>query len=132
MNISDKDFELYEKTISAERLKSFALHNRNISTIDDLKEYYIANTILSQAFYPILSTIEITLRNAIDSTFKKLLDNNWLEQEYKNNKILYQKDYEKFKTAYDKIKDKYKDKFTPGKVIAELHFGFWTALCSKR
>lgn len=132
MNISDKDFELYEKTISVERLKSFALHNRNISTIDDLKEYYIANTILPQAFYPILSTIEITLRNAIDVTFKKLLDNNWLEQEYKNNKILYQKDYEKFKTAYDKIKDKYKDKFTSGKVIAELHFGFWTALCSKR
>ena len=38
MNISDKDFELYEKTISVERLKSFAQHNRNISTIDDLKE----------------------------------------------------------------------------------------------
>lgn len=131
MVVSEQDLEMYRKTISIERLKSFALHNKNVITFKDLKEYYIANIMISQVFYPILSTIEITLRNAIDATFKNLLGDNWLEQEYQHNNILHKKDYDKFKIAYEKIKDKYKSKFTTGKVIAELHFGFWTTLCSK-
>lgn len=132
MAISEQELEIYRKTVSVERLKSFSVHNKNIVTLKDLKEYYIANIMISQAFYPILSTIEITLRNAIDTTFKNLLGENWLEQEYLNNNILHQQDYNKFKISYEKIQDKYKDKYTPGKVIAELHFGFWTTLCSKR
>ena len=132
MPISEQELEIYRKTISVERLKSFNVHNKNVITFKDLKEYYIANIMISQAFYPILSTIEITLRNAIDSTFKNLLGDDWLEQEYQCNTILHPKDYEKFKTSYEKIQHKYGDNFTSGKVIAELHFGFWTTLCSKR
>lgn len=132
MAISEQELEIYRKTVSVERLKSFSVHNKNIVTLKDLKEYYVANIKISQAFYQILSTIEITLRNAIDITFKNLLGENWLEQEYLNNYILHQQDYNKFKTSYEKIKNKYKNKFTSGKVVAELHFGFWATLCSKK
>lgn len=132
MTISDENLKIYSKTISIERLKSFAHHNKNVITVKDLKEYYIANIMISQAFYPILSAIEISLRNAIDTTFKNILGNDWLKQEYYNNTILYPKDYDKLKIAYDKIKNTYGSNFSYGKVIAELHFGFWTNLCSKK
>ena len=132
MVILNHELEIYRKTISIERLRSFALHNKNVITLKDLKEYYIANVMISQVFYPILSTLEISLRNAIDATFCQILGDNWLEQEYQNNKILHKKDYDKFKTAYEKVQSKYDNNFSTGKVIAELHFGFWTTLCSKR
>ena len=71
MTIIEKEFEQYKTTLSIERLKSF-MQNEN-DTIDVLIERYVNNIRISQALYPELSILEVTLRNAINTTLCKYI-----------------------------------------------------------
>ena len=87
---------------------------------------------ISQALYPELSMLEVTLRNSIDTMLKSCISETWLEDEVQKQKILSNHDHEKLITVYNDTKKEYKNRdFTLGKVIANLNFGFWTNLCSK-
>ena len=63
---------------------------------------------------------------------KNLFGENWLEEEVKYNKFLTSYDYDTLKKAYNDTKEKYLDKYSIGKVISNINFGFWTNLCSKK
>ena len=78
-----KELNKYQSTISIERLMSFVLPEENLQNIplDILIKRYEENILISQAFYPILSTIEIILRNAIDTMLKTKFGENWIEKE---------------------------------------------------
>ena len=103
-------------------------------TIDVLLERYVNNIRISQALYPELSILEVTLRNAINTTLCKYISDTWIEDEMRHQKILLD-NYDRnalIKTYNDIKKDCMPDMFTVGKIIANLNFGFWTNLCSKK
>ena len=131
MSISDEELKQFDSTIGIERLKSFANHN-SVLNITELLDCYINNIRLSQAFYPILSILEIRLRNSINTMLKTYYSPEWLEIEYREHNILLEDDYNKLINAYDKIQKNYNLDFSFGKVLSELNFGFWTNLCSKK
>ena len=130
MTIIENELEQYKTTLSIERLKSF-MQNEN-DTIDVLLERYVNNIKISQALYPELSILEVTLRNAINTTLCKYISDTWIEDEIQHQKILSAHERNLLINAYNDIKNECPAAdFTIGKVIANLNFGFWTNLCSK-
>lgn len=75
--IDKKEFEKYCTTTGFERIVSFISLENN--TEDKVIDSYNDNIKISQALYPELSVLEITLRNAIDTVFKRQFGENWLE-----------------------------------------------------
>lgn len=131
MAITKEEIDKYASSISVERLLSFK--HDDSDTIDILIARYKANIQISQALYPELSILEITLRNAINSTLCKNISPTWLEDEIQQQYILSDQEHTKLLRAYNDTMKEYKQqRFTIGKVIANLNFGFWTGICSKR
>lgn len=131
MAITKEELEKYASTISVERLRSFIQSEED--TLDIILERYRNNIRISQALYPELSILEVTLRNAINLTFCKHISETWIEDEIQQQKILAEQEHAKLLRAYNETMKEYKQqRFTIGKVIANLNFGFWTGLCSKR
>ena len=127
------DTKKYSLTYSSERLFSFAYSEND--TISDIITNYADNIKISQSIYPELCTLEVILRNAIDSTLKNNISQTWLEDEINNNALLDASEYKTLIKAYYNTKDDCKaasKDFTTGKVIANLSFGFWTNLCVKK
>lgn len=130
MTVTIEELKPYASTLSVERLLSFKVDDND--TIDTLIQRYKTNLRISQALYPELSTLEVTLRNAIDTMLKTCISETWLEDEIKQKRILTDHEHAKLITAYNDIKKEYDDSdFSIGKVIANLNFGFWTNMCSK-
>lgn len=93
-------------------------------------DLYKWNVALCEALYPLLHTIEIAMRNRLDIEIGKLLnDENWLLN--RNERIL-----ERLNEHWQQKIDHYirdlrkKGKLDEGHLVAELSFGFWTALLS--
>lgn len=131
--VNHEDLEKYDILYSVERLSAF-IYSPN-DTIDDIKSRYNHNVKISQALYPELCTLEVVLRNAINTTLKNKISKTWLEDEIKNNKLLKKEDYKLLKSAYEITKkecDSNNKPITNGKIIANLNFGFWTNLCMKK
>ncbi len=131
--MNQNELENYATTYSAERLKSFIYSKED--TIDDIIQHYSDNMQISQALYIDLCTLEIILRNAIDTVFKSCFSENWLENEIKNNSLLDKNDYQILLNAYELTLKECKSsakEMTTGKIIANLTFGFWTNLCTKK
>jgi hypothetical protein len=80
------------------------------------------NILLAEALYPLLQLIELGLRNNIDHAFKEKFGSNWLSQEFL---------HEKEKELVDKIRKELNERKISvyhDTIIAELNYGFWTAL----
>jgi hypothetical protein len=87
-------------------------------------ENYEKNLIISKKYYIPLSILEVSLRNAINSHFETMYGRGWLlnqSQFLRNDLIL------KINEAKSKIL-KREEKISKEKLVAELSFGFWTAL----
>lgn len=95
-----------------------------------LLEKYIYNLKLSEAFYPALSLLEITLRNRICNAIEKLICKDWFLQELNNQNILADKEYQKLLESANKIRKSGK-KITNDRLISEMTLGFWIHLCTK-
>lgn len=99
-------------------------------SIDILIERYIYNLKLSEAFYPSLSLLEITLRNKICNAIEKLICRDWLINELKTQNILENKEYQKLLESANKIKKAGKT-ITNDRLVSEMTLGFWIHLCTK-
>ena len=99
-------------------------------SIDILIEIYIYNLKLSEAFYPALSLLEITLRNKICNAIEKLICKDWLINELKIQNILENKEYQKLLDSANKIKKAVKT-ITNDRLVSEMTLGFWIHLCTK-
>ena len=64
------DRKAIERIISIERLEPYLKHHSN--DFDKAVEHYKANIEISEAFYPLLSILEIGLRNNFDYQLKRL------------------------------------------------------------
>ena len=111
--------------ISAGRLKPYGNDNINI-----ILQKYIYNLKLSEALYPALSLLEITLRNRICNAVEKLICKDWLIQELSKKNILNDKEYHKLLEAANKL-EKTGKKISNDRLISEMTFGFWVHLCTK-
>lgn len=86
---------------------------------------YKANIELSEAFYPVLSVLEICLRNAVNEQLKvHFNDPYW----FKNHLPTEFRPF--IEEAERKILSQYKT-ITADKIIAELNFGFWNRLFNR-
>lgn len=129
MAVKDNKISIIEHVISKERLSSY-----KFDTNDDfgiLFERYLFNVKISESFYPVISALEIALRNRLHNAVAKLKSENWLISEISTQNILSLNERNILLEAYNKLKNKYKKEPPIGAIIAELTFGFWINLCKK-
>lgn len=88
-------------------------------------EYYQLNTQIAESLYPLLSNLEIVLRNAIHNSFSiHFKDTNWYSQ------VNYPELQDQINIAKSKITAS-KNQITIDKLVSELTLGFWTSLFNK-
>ncbi len=111
-----------EDSLSTERLEAYRRYPGERSF--DALLRYLWNTELCASFYPLLQHLEVALRNAMHAALsKKYTNDRWFD----TTGLLDRFQSDQIAKAKDKIKRR-KERETPGKVVAELEFGFWTAL----
>jgi hypothetical protein len=131
------DFSKHEQLFSHFRLRRYL--TACSGDADRAVKLYRANIQLSQAYYPLISVLEVALRNAIDIQVSKFfLDNDWLitqRANFANHPAMVYKDKwgnkqpdhffsEKIYGAEQKLRYRGVN-LTHGKLLAELMFGFW-------
>jgi len=101
------------KFITSKRLSSYTNIGEYESNLQQSKEYYIP-----------LSILEVALRNSINSLFERFYGLGWLTAgaQFLRGDLL-----AKIDDAKEKLRVRNED-ITKDKLVAELSFGFWTAL----
>jgi len=97
-------------------------------------QFYKANLKIAQAFHPLLGLLEVVLRNQINLVLSAhFSDNDWIINQrtgFMSDSSLSRSRFY-LRTEVDNAINRLSRKrvrITSGKVIADLHFGFWTAL----
>jgi len=123
------DSKALERIFSTERLQPYLKrHNDNYSFAID---HYRANILISESFYPLISILEIGLRNGVNNQLiTKFSGSEWFENK-DFIKIASSFQIETISKARNSILQEKKE-ITPGRIIAELSFGFWTSLFDAR
>lgn len=88
---------------------------------------YLWNIMLCESLYPLLNLGEITLRNR----FHQILSQHFQREDWFDDVWLDPRDYSKIKEAKQKIVRR-RLEVTPGRIVSELTFGFWTSLLDVR
>lgn len=125
-------YKTFEKNLSYPRLSRYLfLSNGNKPKTIKL---YKANLQVSRSFYPLLSILEIVIRNSIDEVLTSYFnDTDWIINQQNgfmaDNSLRRGNFYLKTEVsrAIQKIRQN-RSRVTSGKVIAEQTFGFWTSL----
>ena len=117
------------KYLSQPRLNKFIHHFP--SDYNKALLLYRSNVRLSQAFYPLLSILEVSVRNALDIQLSAHFhDPEWLLHQTAgtfNDPELGRSRYPyRLRNAIQKVHRHLGAEYTPGKLIAELTFGIWT------
>lgn len=116
---------IIEKIISNERLQPYLTYHKNDR--EKAIQHYKSNILISEAFYPLLSILEIGLRNSIDFQLnKRFNDKNWFENR-EFIKIASRFQIDRISDARTNILSEKKE-ITSGRIISGLSFGFWTSL----
>jgi hypothetical protein len=120
---------LIDRIISRERLEPYLILHQ--ADIDKAMLHYKSNILISESFYPLLAVLEIGLRNSIDYQLtKRFNDRHWYENmEFIRIATRFQID--RISDAKSNILSEKKE-ITPGRIISELSFGFWTSLFDVR
>jgi hypothetical protein len=114
--------------ISKSRLNSYKFNDDEDFIV--LLRRYIYNIQISESFYPVLSMLEIALRNRINNAIHSFIKKDWLLSEIKSQKLLLDNEYKILLNSYKKLKLKNKN-ITQEALISELSLGFWINLCKK-
>ncbi len=111
------------QSISSERFEPYA---KRTETREQGLHLYWENIRESKEFYPILSVLEVLLRNKINESCIVHFENpNWLLENLPSELANQVKDIK------EKLR-KSKKEITNSRVLAELNFGFWTILFNRR
>lgn len=120
---------LLNRIISNDRIQPYL--NRHNYMLNKAIRHYQSNILISESFYPLLALLEVGLRNSMDYQLTKLFnDRNW----YENRNFFHiasRFQIERISDAKATIQSERKE-VTPGRIIAELSFGFWTSLLDTR
>ncbi len=91
---------------------------------------YLWNSALSEAMYPLLQALEITFRNALHSNLSQRFSANGQDWYAPAIQLLHPPEVDEASKAIGRL-TRAKKGITPGRVVAELSFGFWTTLLSR-
>ncbi len=118
------DINDLEKLLSQKRLSTYY----NLFPNDKSKaiEYYRLNMQISESLYPLLSNLEITLRNSIHNSFAVHFKSTDWFLKLKQPELFDQVNVAKRKILTGD------NQMTADRVVAELTFGFWTTLFNKQ
>ncbi len=123
------EIQAIERIISKERLGPYLKYHSG--DFEKAVAHYKANIEISETFYPMLSILEIALRNNLDFQLKrKFNDDNWFENS-EFIKIVSRFQIDRVSEARNNI-FREKKTITTGKIISELSFGFWTSLLDSK
>ncbi len=123
------EIQAIERIISKERLGPYLKYHSG--DFEKAVAHYKANIEISETFYPMLSILEIALRNNLDFQLKrKFNDDNWFENP-EFIKIVSRFQIDRVSEARNNI-FREKKTITTGKIISELSFGFWTSLLDSK
>lgn len=118
-----------EKIFSQEGLGPYIKYHSG--DFDMAVQHYKANIEISEAFYPLLSILEIGLRNNMDHQLKRRFgEENWFEHTA-FIEIVSRYQIDKLSEARSMIL-RHKKEITSGRIISELSFGFWTSLLDSK
>lgn len=115
-----------EPHISAERLQAYAVPCADGQADPKVTlARYLLNMALCESLYPALQNCEIALRNAIHQHLARLMGReDWYDASAFAMTPWGQEEIRKAKAKLHKLGKA----STPGRVVAELQFGFWTSL----
>jgi len=117
----DETLEKLERSISTERLFPY------LQLAENNRFYAIAlyewNTRVSEALYSIIQGLEVALRNSIH----EVLTDAYARPDWYEVAPLLEDQRRQIDQAKGRIQEDGRD-VTPGRVVAELMFGFWTSL----
>ena len=126
------DYQKLEDFISKPRLDRFLVSCGNSQS--RAMQLYSANVKVAQSFYPILNLFETFLRNSINNQLNNYFtDNAWIitqKNGFMNDNTLAPDYY--IKRQVQKAENNVRGTITPGKIISEQTFGFWTSLFEPR
>ena len=115
---------------SSNRLSSYKY---DINDTDSIAlERYLFNIEVSKSLYPLLSILEISLRNRINQAIENTTQKDWLMKELNSQNILQTGEFNKLQDAKQKLLKKGHKNFTKDDLIAELSLGFWIYLCGRK
>ncbi len=89
---------------SSKRLSSYKY---DVSDTDAIAlERYLYNIELSKSLYPLLSILEISLRNRLNNAIDTIIQENWLVKELNQQNILLPNEHKKLLEAKQKLLNK--------------------------
>lgn len=106
-----------------DKLISNYITSKRFAIYKDLHTYN-QNLKKAKSLYIPLSILEVSLRNSINNLFEKLFGAGWIINE---TSFLKHKEVQKITQAKTKLINN-KENITKDKLVAELTFGFWTAM----
>ncbi|HEV7866541.1 MAG TPA: hypothetical protein VGO90_02590 [Chthoniobacteraceae bacterium] len=112
--------------VSAERLRPYLAATHDLAAAIRL---YERNTALSEALYCPLQGVEIATRNALHLTLTGTFGATWFDA--LGTPTLHHEQLEKLTTARAQLQRRGVP-ITAGRMVAELSFGFWSAICARR
>lgn len=116
-----------KQALSSERLAAYQQRIGQDGNLN-LFSHYAWNMALSESLYPSLQMLEVALRNSLHHTASTTFGReDWFE----SPQILHMKDQPLLSKAKQTLQQQNKPP-TPGRIIAELNFGFWTSLLDSR
>jgi hypothetical protein len=108
---------------SEERLDGYLNHTTCNQSKTEALAAYSWNIELSQSLYPALQILEISLRNSLHQAISTHFDTeHWFELPF-----LHPSEKKQITQVINDLK-KRKKPIEPGRIVAELSFGFWTSL----
>jgi len=127
-NVSQTFFPEIRRALSSERFESYD-HSGSDSD-EKMLTRYLWNMALCRSLYPALQGLEIALRNSIHHAISSREGTDWW---FRKRHSVVQGGYGKSKVgnAIRRVRES-SNPLTPGRVIAELSFGFWTSLFNRR
>jgi len=115
------------KIISRDRLNGYFVQVKKKQGECDLLEayaYYSWNTLLSESLYASLQALEVSLRNSIQYNANLHFNNpRWFE----DPGIMHYSNIKNVEAAKERLR-RQKKNIDAGRIVAELHFGFWNSL----
>ncbi len=113
--------EIYD-AYSTDRLSGYGVGG---ATREEVLARYLWNTALSESLYPALQNLEVVFRNRIHAAATSRFSSDvWYDR------VVLDRDRQQIDEAKSRLLAKGKD-VAPGRVVGELHFGFWTSLLSR-
>ncbi|MBQ3310464.1 hypothetical protein IJG72_00145 [bacterium] len=115
---------------SNNRLTSYKFNDNDDNAT--ILQRYLYNIEVSKSLYPLLSILEISLRNRINKAIEMVIQPEWLLKELNKQNILLPNEHKKLLDAKQKLSQKGHKNIYKDDLIAELSLGFWIHLCTKR